>query len=119
MPSRGHLTADRKVTNIGQNSNSGYASIVASNKKTPERCAKYGIKNQETPLSGWKQFTCAKFSKFFDGSLRPFTDYFPDFGGFTTRAACFALLPWWLPSPLRLSYAGFFSSAITERLWPI
>jgi hypothetical protein len=99
MPSRGHLTADRKVTNIGQNSNSGYASIVASNKKAPERCAKYGIKNQETPLSGRKQFTCAKFSYFFYGSMKPFTDYFPDYGGFTSRADCCALLLWWLLSP--------------------
>jgi len=60
--------------------------------KAPERCAKYGIKNQEPPLSGWKQFTCAKFSYFFDGSVKPFTDYFLDFGGFTSRADCFALL---------------------------
>ena len=109
MPSRAELTADGKVTYIGQNANSGYARIVASNKKAPERRAKYGIKNQETPLSGWKQFTCAKFSYFFDGSMRPFTDYFPDYEGFTRRIACFALLPWWLPSPSRSSCAGLFT----------
>jgi hypothetical protein len=115
----GCLTADRKVTHIGQNANSRYATMVPSNKKAPERCAKYGIKNQGTALSGWKQFTCAKFSYFFNGSMRPFTDYFRDYGGFTSRADCFALLPWWRPSPLRLSCAGLFTSAITERICPI
>ena len=59
------------------------------------------------PALGWKQFTCAKFGYFFDGSVKPFTDYFLDFGEFTSRADCFALLPWLLPSPLRLSCAGF------------
>ncbi len=64
MPSRGDLTADGKVTHMRQNPNSRYARIVASNMKAPERCAKYGIKNQETPLSGWKQFTCENSATF-------------------------------------------------------
>jgi len=93
------VSGEMDVTHIGQNANSRHARMVASNKKAPERCAKHGIKNQGTALSGWKQFTCAKFSYFFHGSMRPFTDYFPDYGGFTSRADGFALLPWWLPSP--------------------
>jgi hypothetical protein len=92
-------TPEIDVTHMGQNANSQYATIVASKKKAPERCAKYGIKNQGTALSDWKQFTCAKFSYFFYGSMRPFTDYFPDYGGFTSRADCCTLLLWWLPSP--------------------
>jgi hypothetical protein len=100
---------------MGQNANSQYARMVASNKKkAPERCAKYGIKNQGTALSGWKQFTCAKFSYFFYGSVKSFTDYFPYYGGFTSRADCFALPPWWLPSPSCSSCAGLFTSATTS-----
>jgi hypothetical protein len=93
------VSGEMDVTHMEQNANSQYATIVASNKKAPERCAKYGIRNQGTALSGWKQFTCAKFSYFFYSSMRPFTDYFPDYGGFTSRADCCALLLWWLLSP--------------------
>src|ERR1700720_1516958 len=46
------VSAEMDVTHMGQNANSQYAMMVASNKKAPERCAKYGIKNQGTALSG-------------------------------------------------------------------
>jgi hypothetical protein len=86
------VTGDMDVTHIAQNPNSRYARLVASDEKAPERCAKYGIKNQDSPRSGWKQFSCSKLSYFFYGSLGPFTVYFPACGGFTKRVACFLLL---------------------------
>jgi hypothetical protein len=71
------VTCDMDVTHIAQNPNSRYARLVASDEKASERCVKYGVKNQDTPLSGWKQFTCSRISYFFHGSLGPFRDYFP------------------------------------------
>jgi len=60
-----------------------------------------------------------KIQLLFLRSMRPFTDYFPDYGGFTSRADGFALLPWWLPSPSCLSCAGLFTSATTVWICPI
>jgi len=59
------VSGEMDVIHIGQNANSRYARIVAPNKNVQGRCTKYGIKNQGTPLSGWKQFTCAKFHEEF------------------------------------------------------
>src|SRR5882762_11453809 len=59
------VSGEMDVIHIGQNANSRYARIVAPNKNVQGRCTKYVIKNQGTPLSGWKQFTCARFHEEF------------------------------------------------------
>ncbi len=57
-----------EVTFIEQNPNPSYARLVASDQEVPGRCAKFGIKNQDTARSSRKQFTCSKLTYFLHDS---------------------------------------------------
>jgi len=65
-------------------------------------------------LSGWKQFTCAKFSStFFYVSVKEFHIYFQTMDGLQGRAACLRIASVWLPSPTRACPVRDYLSAPT------
>src|SRR6266403_1699233 len=106
------VSGEMDVIHIGQNANSRYARMLLQTRTYREGARSTGsrIRGPRSPAGS---------SSHAQNSVKSFTDYFPDYGGFTSRADCFALLPLWLPSPSCSSCAGLFISATTVWICPI
>src|SRR5882724_12873280 len=98
-----------EVTCIEQNPGPSYASLVLQSRRGKAREVQdqgSRIKNQDTPRSGRKQFTCSKSIYFFRSFLGPFTVPYLACGGFTRRVAYFALRRCWRRPRLCLPFSG-------------